>query len=305
MEFDNHYINRYRSIPAASCDDIRSITQAPYLIKNTDLPETYITLPLHYHPEMEIIIILDGTWQFKAGNSNDYSIAHKGDIVFFMPYEQHEAFISAKYEQYSTLCICFDMALLRSPASQFGDLLVQNFLNNQKYITRIISSSLPEHSRIAKQFDIMIDALNHPNECNVFAFLGGLFTMFGILDEYHHIHQVETSEHTNNLEIQFAKRAIDYTENNYTKKITTSDIASELNYNESYFCRMFRKVFHMRYNDYLQKFRISKTCTLLHQMSIADAAYSCGFTHMGSFSTYFKRYTGMTPVEYRELHKFD
>ena len=302
MEFDNHYKTRYRSIPAASCDDIRTAEQIPYLIRNAEHPDTYITLPLHYHPEIEIILVRDGTWQFHAGQSDKYQLAKRGDIVFFMPYEQHEAFISEKNDHYSTLCMCFDPTLLIPQTAQYCQKMVNNLINGKQYLTQLIPHTTSENSIITEQFWNMKNALDSEQGCNEYSFFGALFTMFGILESYGHIHTKQNPNENEPADIQFARTVIDYTDMNFMNKISTADIASIVNYNESYFCRTFRRIFHMRYSEYLYRTRISKVCSMIHDVSISDAAFSCGFTHMGTFATNFKRYTGMTPTEYREQH---
>ena len=53
--------------------------------------------------------------------------------------------------------------------------------------------------------------------------------------------------------------------------------------------------------------KLRKACEMLSQgdVDIAQVAYSLGFNAQSHFSTLFKRYTGMTPTEYRSMGKDD
>ncbi len=62
-------------------------------------------------------------------------------------------------------------------------------------------------------------------------------------------------------------------------------------------------------SDYIRNVKLRKACEMLAQgdVDIAQVAYSLGFNAQSHFSTLFKRYTGMTPSEYRntEKNKYD
>ena len=54
-------------------------------------------------------------------------------------------------------------------------------------------------------------------------------------------------------------------------------------------------------SDYIRNVKLRKACEMLAKgdVDIAQVAYSLGFNAQSHFSTLFKRYTGMTPTEYR------
>ncbi|MDE6547939.1 MAG: response regulator, partial [Muribaculaceae bacterium] len=60
-------------------------------------------------------------------------------------------------------------------------------------------------------------------------------------------------------------------------------------------------------SDYIRNVKLRKACEMLSQgdVDIAQVAYSLGFNAQSHFSTLFKRYTGMTPTEYRSMGKDD
>ena len=58
-------------------------------------------------------------------------------------------------------------------------------------------------------------------------------------------------------------------------------------------------------SDYIRNVKLRKACEMLAKgdVDIAQVAYSLGFNAQSHFSTLFKRYTGMTPTEYRAQGK--
>ncbi len=58
-------------------------------------------------------------------------------------------------------------------------------------------------------------------------------------------------------------------------------------------------------SDYIRNVKLRKACEMLSHgdVDIAQVAYSLGFNAQSHFSTLFKRYTGMTPSDYRNIGK--
>ena len=94
----------------------------------------------------------------------------------------------------------------------------------------------------------------------------------------------------------------DYVEDNYTKRIMVSDVASTLYMNKHYFERLFKKVVGKTFFTYLHEFRIRRAQILMltTDMKIIEVAVNSGFSNLKSFNKLFKRVTGCTPSEYRK-----
>ena len=99
---------------------------------------------------------------------------------------------------------------------------------------------------------------------------------------------------------EFAKNVVQYVRENYTRPISTQDVALALHLDKSYFCRVFRAVFAEGFVTYLHEHRIAvaKNLRLDEQTGLADIAAAVGYSNYDLFATYFKRYTGMKPKEY-------
>lgn len=299
MHLNNDYISRYRSVPAASYTAELSDRMIPYLPYCDGQEGLFLSTPMHYHPEAEIIFVERGEWQYRCAASDDYRTAHIGDVVIFPPYEPHETAIRAESGGYVTHCICFDTELISAlPIKEAADFLHLLSLSDKMHALHIPREH-DTHQRLDTSFHEMLDALDAPGHCEELLFYGALCFFFGHLRRIASPHMVSSTAR-DGMEQSFARAVINFTETHYAEPISTRTTAAALNYSEPYFCRMFRRVFQMCYSDYLNRLRISKVYPLLETMSVTDAAVACGFTHMSGFSKTFRRCTGMSPTEYRQ-----
>jgi AraC-like DNA-binding protein len=299
MHLNNDYISRYRSVPAASYTAELSDRMIPYLPYCDGHEGLFLSTPMHYHPEAEIIFVERGEWQYRCAASDDYRTAHIGDVVIFPPYEPHETAIRAESGGYVTHCICFDTELISAlPIKEAADFLHLLSLSDKMHALHIPREH-DTHQRLDTSFHEMLDALDAPGHCEELLFYGALCFFFGHLRRIASPHMVSSTAR-DGMEQSFARAVINFTETHYAEPISTRTTAAALNYSEPYFCRMFRRVFQMCYSDYLNRLRISKVYPLLETMSVTDAAVACGFTHMSGFSKTFRRCTGMSPTEYRQ-----
>ena len=100
-----------------------------------------------------------------------------------------------------------------------------------------------------------------------------------------------------------AMRAREYMKKNISSGISVDDIAAACGLSESQFARRFKKTAGVTPADYLQRLRIEESCRILRATnnSITETAFKLGFSSSQYFSTVFKRYTGMTPYNYKKM----
>ena len=98
------------------------------------------------------------------------------------------------------------------------------------------------------------------------------------------------------------KESLDYVHKNYSKQITIDDICDKFKINKCYFCYMFKKETGQTFINYLNNYKIEKSKNLLENtnMTLLDISLEVGFNNQSYYSTIFKKYTNMTPLEYRE-----
>ena len=89
---------------------------------------------------------------------------------------------------------------------------------------------------------------------------------------------------------------------NYSKRISNTDIGNILGYHPNYINRIMIKATGYSLHDYLINYRISRAINLINttNLSITEIADKTGFNGVAHFSACFKQKTGFTPSSYRK-----
>jgi AraC-like DNA-binding protein len=89
--------------------------------------------------------------------------------------------------------------------------------------------------------------------------------------------------------------------------VTLDLIAEEVHLSAKYLSAMFVRETGMTFKDLLQKIRVQQACYMLRSggLSFAEIADATGFCSQSHFNSVFKKYTGLTPREYRDLQNID
>ena len=88
-------------------------------------------------------------------------------------------------------------------------------------------------------------------------------------------------------------------------KISLEQVSSYVGMNRTYFCMFFKKHYGKGFADYINDLKIDRAASLLlrDDFQIADIARDCGFATVSYFNRAFKRSKGLTPGEFRKIHK--
>jgi AraC-like DNA-binding protein len=94
---------------------------------------------------------------------------------------------------------------------------------------------------------------------------------------------------------------IDYIQLNITKNIKVSDVATHFGYNEKYLSHLFGDISGIPLKHLITQRKMEAANYMLTDTNtpIADIAKSLGFLDSHNFSRSYKKFTGLTPSEYR------
>jgi YesN/AraC family two-component response regulator len=99
--------------------------------------------------------------------------------------------------------------------------------------------------------------------------------------------------------------AVRYIQEHYNENISVNDLAERYDMSSNYFSAIFKKEQHQSPVDYITTLRVKKAMELLEcsDKSVVDIAKKVGYEEASYFYRVFKKYTGMTPLHYREQHR--
>ncbi len=97
------------------------------------------------------------------------------------------------------------------------------------------------------------------------------------------------------------RRAIQYIAKNFSENIALEDVANEVHLNSSYLSSIFKEITGSSFTEYLNLVRVEESKRLLANTnySIIDIAVATGFNSQSYFSKVFRKYTGLSPGQYR------
>lgn len=99
------------------------------------------------------------------------------------------------------------------------------------------------------------------------------------------------------------KACCDYIREHLYTRIRLADVASAVHMSPGYISKKFQAETGTSINQYIRQEKIREAKMLLNtKMTILDVAVNLAFASQSHFSDYFKKETGMTPLQYKKLH---
>ncbi|GGB20439.1 helix-turn-helix domain-containing protein [Puia dinghuensis] len=90
-----------------------------------------------------------------------------------------------------------------------------------------------------------------------------------------------------------------FIDTHYAEPIDLDAIADEAAFSKFHFIKQFKHIYRKTPHQYLIAVRVEKAMQLLNDgLPVTEVCYSVGFESLGSFSSLFKRVTGITPSTY-------
>lgn len=99
-------------------------------------------------------------------------------------------------------------------------------------------------------------------------------------------------------------KIVEYLNENIDKDVSLEQCAREFNYNANYLSCLFKQKFGKTYTEYVVELKVEKCKELLVRtdISVNDLASRFGYSSSQNFIRVFKKYTLMTPGQYRKQH---
>ncbi len=250
-------------------------------------PRYYMTY--HWHPEYEIMRILEGSFHLTLGNeTKEY---HAGDVIFVPDGILH----GGNPENCGYDCVVFDLGMLMKDNHACYN-TIYNIMNHKIKVNTLLSEKSDRIPEIAEALCLSLSEKKPGYEFMTQAYL---YMLIGTIIE-EKLYKEILSDDLTSERLDSIKNVLGYISENYSSSITLDNLAKIAGMNPKYFCRYFRSMTERTPIDYLNYYRIECACEMLStkNASIKEVAISCGFSDESYFIKTFHKYKGITPKQF-------
>lgn len=278
----------------------------PYAVYRLLIPDFMHSCPLHWHNEMEITYIVNGSCIISVNGTPVHALA--GDIILILPNQLHsiDRDDDCPAEYYT---VVFDLHLLGQdvPSDACFRKYLKPYLEGSSVLPLKLSSEQTDYAPIRQNFEELLK-LEHPD----FAIQGRellikarLFTVFSLLEPFRRDTDSDSGALYQLAQIQKMKALLQFISINYMNPLTLQEAAAFCGYSASYFMKFFKSFTSSTFVEYLNHYRLEKAGELLcnTSLSVLEISENVGFENHSYFIRIFKRQYGITPRKYRLLHR--
>ena len=239
----------------------------------------------HWHEHIEVLFFTTGTFQMYCGN--EYCDVQENDLVFINSNELH---FSVRNENSVFWCMHINPSFFKDISTE--TILIENVIKEDPYIKELFRQLVDELETRREGYDMAIKSLTY-------AFM--TYVLRHYKKSKKEIGRFKESE----ARLKQLSEVFNYISLHYAEKLSTAALAERFFLNEQYLCKIFKQATGQSVIDYINRMRIDKAAVHLeHTTDSATAiAAKVGFDDPNYFSRIFKRYTNMSPREYRKLKK--
>jgi AraC-like DNA-binding protein len=259
-------------------------------------------VPLHYHPDIEIIHVVQSYGTSIVGNS--VTSFDAGDLVMVGTNVPHVWKNDKEYYEPDSKKIAEALVFHFLPdclGDRFMELpemiQMRKLFQLSKRGIRFTGSS--RNRLVEKMFEIY----RKPGQERIVLFIN-LINEMSKTREIELLSSIEYRSGVSDEECKKINIIYDYLFKNYQKEVDFGQIASLVSMSAPSLCRYFKKHTHKTITDILNEIRVRNACKLLstNQANAKEACYISGFNNYSHYNKQFKKIVGKTPFHYQKQY---
>lgn len=285
----------------------------PELRENTNLLDNYFpfniffntpkgnnVLKLHWHNNIEIILMVSGHAVFNIGSEEIE--ARPGDILFVNCGQLHSGY-SVDNTEVVFNAIVFNGALLASQSPDpYHSKYISPFLESKLHYPYKISHDQEEYCIFEPLVENIIKEFVEKKpgfQLTIKSYL--VLLTVGARRNCCTDAAIETNDEFYRLNIERIKVVIKYVENHFAERIALKEVAKMINLSPYHFCKTFKKLTGRTFIDFLNLYRVNEAEELLRNttLTITEIADKIGFCNINYFDRIFKKYKRYSPSKCR------
>ena len=162
-----------------------------------------------------------------------------------------------------------------------------------------------EHPLLTAEINLLMDQMRTQGYGYRQCIRGLVFTLLIEIAKINHAKEggIKKASDNGTEPTQKVAKALDYIVEHYAEKIQVSDIAGAAFVSTNYLRKLFLEYCQMAPMQYLNYVRIRAACRMLKHTedNIGEVSRKAGYENLATFINNFKRYTGKTPKQWKEI----
>ncbi|WP_428664326.1 AraC family transcriptional regulator [Runella sp.] len=257
----------------------------------------------HFHPELEIMLVQEGSGIRFVGNSMERFQA--GDLVLYGSNIPHLYRSDKEYYQKDTplvsraTVVYFKENFLGESFWQLPPISpIKKLLALSKRGIKFKGEAKEELQRQVQQLD------DQKNSIGRIIDLLSILKIMAETKEYELLLNNAFTKYVSEDECERINKVYQFIIDNYTENPTLERVSEVANMSATAFCRYFKSHTNKTYTQFLNDIKVDNACRLLidNRLSISQICFETGFNNFTHFNDQFKKITGITPKQYQSSH---
>ncbi|GAB4040826.1 helix-turn-helix domain-containing protein [Spirosoma jeollabukense] len=275
---------------------VPTVDDRSFRVEQDDLPHFYGQL--HFHPEIQLTLILEGEGTLIAGDRIDrfsrYDILVLGANLPHVLRSDPDYFQPDSTRRSTSVSVLFrpeqvETNVLDLPETRHLNQLLQEARHGVRLRCR-------EGNPLATQLEVLPSLRPFEQFLSLLSILDKLTT-----SPDREVLSVTAYEQPRRFDDhRRLEQVFSFIFQHYAAPISLDDVANVANLTPGAFCRFFRQHTRKTFSHLLNEVRIEHACRHLREskQTISQIAFNCGYTNLSNFNRQFKEITGMPPREY-------
>ncbi|WMT43201.1 AraC family transcriptional regulator [Paenibacillus sp. D2_2] len=268
--------------------------------------DSLVSLSTHFHDYFQIWYVSKGEFLHTLG-TRQYRIK-KGDLFLVPPFTLHRIQTFEK-EKVEILGCEFLPSFINE---RFDDPVKDQMFFDFNYLKHFFNPDCTRHSQIVfdgvtdgKIRNLLQDMLSEYEERTPFfpiALKANLLQLLSIIIRQVNGELVKAGFQKIERYRDTMNKVVEYIDQNAHEDIKLEHICAMSNMSKPTICRLFKEWTGKTFNRYLVNLRIANALVLLQRpsLSVTDVCYATGFNELAYFCRIFKKYTGISPNQFRK-----
>lgn len=269
----------------------------PYNTYLCSIPLDFSSVPVHWHEEMELIVVKKGRGLVTLDRES--RLLEAGQAVIVLPGQLHGI---RQYQQermeYENIIFRLEM-LLPKEGDVCGPKFLEPYRDGKLLYPAWIDGSALYHEEMLECIRKMDELSEQRPRGYPLAVKGWLFQFFFLM-----FSRVEPTlaEEGREKSLDKMKRILRRIEVDYGKPLSIKEMAEFSGFSESHFMKFFKNHMGVPFVSYLNDYRLTLAARALarDRRTVLTVAMDVGFSNVSYFNRLFKKKFRMTPLEYRK-----